>query len=577
MRIPEPTSGAAAALVICFGLLACRVVLAQVDFDPRLVQKKAHVCADPAQSPAERVRSCTGVMDRAGLAKSAYAAALDERADVLNALGRIDEAIADYTRAISLAPRDVIAYSSRATLYLASNRLDLGIADLTKVIGIEPTNGAALYNRGVAYQRSGKDDKALDDFRAATGLTPPFAPAQLALDTLVKADLPRVGSAVPGAVLGNFAIIRKNADLCADATQPPAARVTSCTLVLKETVLHGQELAHVLDNRANALMALDKRDGALGDLNEAISADPRDEIGLASRATLYIDTNQPNLADSDLGKLKLINPQNGTTFYNAGVTEQALGDLDKAAADYRTAAGLLPSFAPAHAALGVALQAKDPTVALAEFNRAIELDAQSTALDSRASLYLSLGQFDQSIRDFDELIAHDSSNSLAYLNRGVAKERQGNLQSALDDYGRSITVAPSASAHFDRANLYVQLDQPEQALADFNAALAIDPKHIKALLGRADINYGAGRLAESLTDYTRVVEAQPKNADGFFKRGSVYFDMGNFAAAYRDYSVSLALDPKQPDVLRNRALAAERMGTAKDAGKDRQRAQSAGP
>ncbi len=158
-----------------------------------------------------------------------------------------------------------------------------------------------------------------------------------------------------------------------------------------------------------------------------------------------------------------------------------------------------------------------------------------------------------------------------------AKEQLGNLQSALDDYGRSIAVAPSASAHFDRANLYVQLDQPDKALVDFNAALAIDPKNIKALLGRADMNYGARRLAESLADYSRAVDAQPRNADVFFKRGSVYFDMGEFAAAYRDYSVSLTLDPRQPDVLRNRALAAARMGTLTDAQKDRQRAQATAP
>jgi len=577
MRIFEPTSDATAALVIGIAMLPWHAVLAQIIYDPQLVQERTHVCADPAQPPAERVASCTRVMDRARLENSAYAIALDERASALTAVGRTDEAIADYTRAISLAPRDVIAYSNRATLYLESNRLDLGIADLTKVLGIEPANGTALYNRGVAYQRSGKDDRALDDFRAAAGLTPPFAPAQLALDTLSKADLPPTASAVPGAVLGNFALIKKNADICADATQPPAARVTRCTLVLKDAVLHGQELAHVLANRANALMALDKLDDALADLNEAITANPRDEIGLASRATLYIDMNRPDLAEMDLAKLKLINPQNGTTFYNAGVTEQRTGARDKARDDFRNAVRLLPAFAPAHVALGVLLAADDPSAALAQFNQAIELDPQSQALNSRASLYLSLGQFEPAIRDFDELLAHDSSNSLAYLNRGVAKERQGELQSALEDYTRSIAVAPSASAHFDRANLYVQLDQPEKALADFNAAVAIDPKNVKALIGRADENYGARRLAESLADYTRVIEVQPNNAEVFFKRGSVYFDMGDFAAAYRDYSVSLSLDPKQPDVLRNRALAAQRMGTTTDAAKDRQRARAAEP
>ncbi len=532
LRILEPTAGAIVLLIGCV-TLSCRALHAQVDHDPQLLQQKAQealVCVDPARPASDRLRSCTELMDRPGLAKSARAAILVQRADALNALGKRDEAI----------------------------------ADLTKAIGIEPASGMALYNRGLAYQRNGELDKALADFHSAAHLLPPFAPAQAALEILREADT---------------ATAAENAHICADAAQPPAARVARCTLVLKlkQAVLADSERAHVLGNRANALIALGKRDDALADLSGALTLNPRDEIALASRATLYMDTNRPDLAETDLFKLKLINPTNGTTFYNAGVADQRVGDFAKALDDYRTAVRLLPSFAPAHAALGVLLKAQDPNAALAEFNQALALDAQSPALKSRASLNLSLGQREAAIHDFDALIARDSSDSLAYLNRGVAKEQLGDLESALEDYDRSIAVAPSASAHFDRANLYLQLDQPQKAIADFTAALALDPKNIKALIGRADVNYGARRLAESREDYTRVIESQPENADAFFKRGSVYFDMGDFAAAYRDYSVSLALDPKQPDVLRNRALAAERMGTARDAEKDRQRARADEP
>jgi tetratricopeptide (TPR) repeat protein len=549
-------------LLIGFAVLCAHTAFAQSAHDPLLVQEKARLCADPAQPPAQRVASCTHFMQRGRLANSAYAAALEERAEALEALGRRDEAIADYSHAISLAPRDVVAYSDRAMLYLASDRLDAGIADLTRVLGIEPANATALYNRGVAYQRRGDLDKALADLRSAASSQPPFAAAQQALATLSQADTPPAVAEIPGAVIGDYPTVRKNANVCADPMQPPAARVTSCTLVRKQTVLAGAELARVLDNRANAFMALGRRDEALTDLSAALTANPRDEIGLASRATLYIDMNRPDLADADLTRLKLINPGNGTTFYNAGVAEQRTGALARALDDYRKAVLLLPSFAPAHLALGVLLKAQDPSAALVQFNQAIELDPQSPALKSRASLNLSAGRFAQAVSDFDQVIAHDGTDSLAYLNRGAAKEQLEDLDGALADYDRSITAAASTSAYFDRANLYVRLEQPERALADFDAALTIDPKNIKALLGRADVHYGARRLAQSRDDYSRAIALDPKNAAAFFSRGSVYFDMGDFAAAYRDYSASLGLDPNQPDVLRNRALAAQRMGSS---------------
>jgi tetratricopeptide (TPR) repeat protein len=405
---------------------------------------------------------------------------------------------------------------------------------------------------------------------------------------------------------------RTLADDCGDAERPPAQRVVSCTQamaqmrpaelakdlderedrLLGKTPMAGDPrgnalpektaLGRLLDERGLALAALGKHPEAIADFTQALQLNNRDLAAFCARANLYLDVN-PNreilinsnlqveaFVDSSVAKTWMA----GISFYNQGVKQESLRQPDQALDAYRNAVALLPAFARAHALFGRLLIPKDPNAALAELTYALQLDASSPALINRASLNLSLGRLEPALQDFTQIIARDAADHLAYLSRGLIKERLGNLPGALEDYSRSIALAPSAAAHFDRANAYVQMQEPQQALAEFNAALAIDPQNIQALIGRADLQYGQGDLAASLGDYTRLVAAQPRSADAHFKRGSVYFDLGNYPAAIRDFSASLTLDPQQPAALYNRALAAEHLGSKQDAEQDRRRARA---
>jgi tetratricopeptide (TPR) repeat protein len=52
--------------------------------------------------------------------------------------GKYDEAIADYTKAISLDPNDATAYTNRGLAYESKGEVDRAIADYTKAIEINP-------------------------------------------------------------------------------------------------------------------------------------------------------------------------------------------------------------------------------------------------------------------------------------------------------------------------------------------------------------------------------------------------------------------------------------------------------
>ncbi len=364
---------------------------------------------------------------------------------------------------------------------------------------------------------------------------------------------------------------------CFDEKLSPPKRIASCTMVIERGNVGKTNAAKLYVARGTVVDALGKHDEAIADFTRAIALDPHDQIAYSNRATEYLTSSRFALAIVDLTEVIRAKPENGMAFYNRATAYERSGERDKALDDYRNAARLLPSFAPAAAALGRLLGASDPAAALSDLSDAIRLDPKSPALRSRATLYLSLGRLEQALLDFNQVIANDGSDSIAFLDRGVTYDRIGNIESAIGDYGSSIALAPSATAYVDRGGAYSRLQQPDKALADFDAALRIDATNLDALLGRANANYARKKFDASLADYTRVIDADPKNATAYFKRGNVRLDSLEFAQACSDYSDSLKLDPNQPVALYNRAVAEARLGRRQESAADRRRALALDP
>ncbi|HEY6455017.1 MAG TPA: tetratricopeptide repeat protein [Steroidobacteraceae bacterium] len=333
----------------------------------------------------------------------------------------------------------------------------------------------------------------------------------------------------------------------------------------------------VYDNRGTALESLGRHDEAIADFSHAIGLDPKDSSAYSNRATVYRMSKREDLAIADLTEAIRADPSDGLAYYDRGTDYELSGELDKAKSDYREALRRRPSYAPISAALGRLDSKDDPQLALAEFGAAIRLDPKSPALRARARLYLSLAQPERALPDLDRVIANDSSDAIAWANRGVAKSKLGDFTGAVSDCTRAIELAPTVANRVNRGNAYATLHRDDEALADFDVALQADPRNLPALLGRANANYASKRLAASVDDYTRIIEVDPGSAMAYFKRGNTHLDLKEFGSAFSDYSESLKLDANQPVALLNRSIAAARLGRRTDAAKDQRQALALDP
>ena len=96
----------------------------------------------------------------------------DKSGEDFEAQGLHDQAIADYTQAISLKSDFAQAYFDRGYAYEAKDLHDQAIADYTQAIALKPDADDAYLNRGVAYGGKGLNDQAIADFTKAIALSP---------------------------------------------------------------------------------------------------------------------------------------------------------------------------------------------------------------------------------------------------------------------------------------------------------------------------------------------------------------------------------------------------------------------
>jgi lipoprotein NlpI len=103
----------------------------------------------------------------------------------------------------------------------------------------------------------------------------------------------------------------------------------------------------------------------------------------------------------------------------------------------------------------------------------------------------------------------------------------------LQDRGES--ARNRATAYYNRGLAYLEKDDPDRALADFNEAIRLNPKN----------DYYVVRCeAYAIADYNEAVRLEPKNSRGYALRGIGYLFAGSLDKALSDLNQASELDPK---------------------------------
>lgn len=137
----------------------------------------------------------------------------------------------------------------------------------------------------------------------------------------------------------------------------------------------------------------------------------------------------------------------------------------------------------------------------------------------RAVAYAKAQNFDDAMSDLTLCIQADSTCALAYWQRAVCQTMVNEFNAsqgidvqlknarAMDDFNQAIRLhSGSAFLLYDRANLYAARKEYSKAIADYTAALKINPRLAEAYFNRGYARIMANQKSEGIRDLSRAGE-----------------------------------------------------------------------
>ncbi|MFC4033491.1 tetratricopeptide repeat protein [Streptomyces polygonati] len=144
--------------------------------------------------------------------------------------------------------------------------------------------------------------------------------------------------------------------------------------------------------------------------------------------------------------------------------------------------------------------------------------------NGRALVQMHLGDLRESLSLVEDGIAR--------LDRELAPERQRLHRSVL---------------HHNRAQLLARLGRPDEAMAEYDEVIRLDPYYQEYWFDRGNLRYELGQLESAAADYEQAVALGSPFTELFQNRGALRAAVGDLEGAVADYRYVLDLEPDHLD------------------------------
>ena len=144
-----------------------------------------------------------------------------------------------------------------------------------------------------------------------------------------------------------------------------------------------------------------------------------------------------------------------------------------------------------------------------------------------------------------EISAREISDAQDVAVRGRRLARSGKSEEAMAEYEKALALDPyNAQALYGRGLIYQGEKQHEKAIEDFTAAHGLTPQRAEPLVGRAISYLALDKAKEAVTDLDEAVQADPNSAPAWSQRGLAYEKLGDKEKAKASYNRAIALRPR---------------------------------
>ncbi|OSI72396.1 hypothetical protein BSZ21_07060 [Bradyrhizobium canariense] len=207
---------------------------------------------------------------------------------------------------------------------------------------------------------------------------------------------------------------------------------------------------------------------------------------------------------------------------NRGIAYAAKVDYDRAVADFEAAIGIDPTFAkPVNNRGAARLRTGDYDAAMEDFDRAIALQpAYPGAFVNRAEGWLKKGDLVRAESDYTAATRLNADMEVAWSGLCWIRASTGDPQGAVEACDKAIGSGAHTAATYDsRALAHLKAGRTDAAIADYDAALRIDPTLATALYGRGRAKIRRGETASGEADVAAAKAVRGDIAEEFARYG----------------------------------------------------------
>ena len=502
-----------------------------------------------------------------------------KRGMFLARIGKFNEAMDDFDRAIQFDPFNSDAYWHRHQLFLRSNEVESALRDLDNITENNKVHLGAFQTKARIYQALGIIKLAIVNYSAVIRLKPDNPDGFYNRACLFEAEgeyvyanedfrMVRLLDPTNEHAITTFAMYSFKKQLWEDAINE-----FSKLIILNPD----NATAFMLRGRAQASLA--RFDEALEDISTAISITPNkaefffqrgcllrernipaaindlsvsillDESGSNSnayyhRAKLYVKLGQHDLAVADYLVVTELDPTKARAFLNlANIYMRHSGELDKSMVCFNKSILIEPTHLESYLCRGELYQQlySDTLAEIVEMNVKGGKSSRHGYRLEIASRYV-----DRAIKDYTRAIHISPSSYLLFLYRGRMLLKQGLMTEATMDFHAAFDLNSSIAQTFIQRALVLCFQRKyKQVIEEYELQKKkkkrIEDPALLLLIAKARISCGDYR--EALIDLKTAVEYTRRDPQIYLQRGICYENLQEWQPAIVEFSRCIVLMP----------------------------------
>lgn len=191
-----------------------------------------------------------------------------------------------------------------------------------------------------------------------------------------------------------------------------------------------------------------------------------------------------------------------------------------------------------------------------KLKKAISVVAGGALLFFSITTWIQLGYWRDNFTLFNHAAAVTENNYYAHHSLGMLFEQQGKPEQAIAEYQKSIEIEPrNPIVHFDLGFLFDTQGRTSEAIRQYEEVLALDPGYAQAHFSLGIVLGKIGKIKESISEFTEALKIEPDNPKYLNNLGITLAQQGMLDEAIELFSKALQVNPDDEKAYENLQIA----------------------